>query len=95
MIFLIENCIVYNEETSCGACAEHCPTKAVHMVPYKGALTIPETDVSICVGCGACEYACPAEPFKAIYVEGNPLHQTAFKHEEKKNQNPKPQDFPF
>ncbi|MCE5205033.1 MAG: 4Fe-4S dicluster domain-containing protein [Porphyromonadaceae bacterium] len=68
--FIIENCIVYYDETSCGACSEHCPTQAVHMVPYKGVLTIPETDTSICVGCGGCEYVCPAIPFKAIYVEG-------------------------
>lgn len=68
--FIIENCIVYYDETSCGACSEHCPTQAVHMVPYKGALTIPETDTSICVGCGGCEYVCPAIPFKATYVEG-------------------------
>ena len=67
---IIENCIVYYDETSCGACSEHCPTQAVHMVPYKGALTIPEIDQEICVGCGGCEYVCPAIPFKAIYVEG-------------------------
>ena len=70
--FIMENCIVYYDETSCGACSEHCPTQAVHMVPYKGTLTIPETDTSICVGCGGCEYVCPAIPFKAIYVEGQP-----------------------
>jgi polyferredoxin len=68
--FIVENCIVYYDETSCGACSEHCPTQAVHMVPYKGSLTIPETDTSICVGCGGCEYVCPAIPYKAIYVEG-------------------------
>lgn len=68
--FIMENCIVYYDETSCGACSEHCPTQAVRMVPYKGVLTIPETDTSICVGCGGCEYVCPAIPFKAIYVEG-------------------------
>jgi len=68
--FIIENCIVYYDETSCGACSEHCPTQAVSMVPYKGALTIPHIEPSICVGCGGCEYVCPAIPFKAIYVEG-------------------------
>ncbi len=68
--FIIENCIVYYDETSCGACSEHCPTQAVHMVPYKDNLTIPETDPSICVGCGGCEYVCPAIPYKAIYIEG-------------------------
>ena len=61
-----------SDETSCGACSEHCPTQAVHMVPYKGALTIPEIRPEICVGCGGCEYVCPAIPFKAIYVEGLP-----------------------
>lgn len=68
--FVIENCIVHYDETSCGACSEHCPTQAVRMVPYKGALTIPETRPEICVGCGGCEYVCPAIPYKAIYVEG-------------------------
>jgi len=95
VIFLKNNCIVYTEEKSCGACSEHCPTKAVRMISYKGALTIPETDASICVGCGACEYACPAEPYKAIYVEGNLIHQTAFKYKEEKNMEKTPQDFPF
>lgn len=67
---ILENCIVYHDETSCGACSEHCPTQAVRMVPYKGVLTIPEINPEICVGCGGCEYVCPAIPFKAIYVEG-------------------------
>lgn len=68
--FILENCIVYYDETSCGACSEHCPTQAVSMIPYKGSLTIPHIEPSICVGCGGCEYVCPAIPFKAIYVEG-------------------------
>jgi polyferredoxin len=73
--FILENCIVYYDETSCGACSEHCPTQAVSMVPYKGSLTIPHIEPSICVGCGGCEYVCPAIPFKAIYVEGLKEHQ--------------------
>jgi ferredoxin len=95
VIFLLNNCIVNTKEKSCGACAEHCPTKAVRMVSYRGALTIPETNASICIGCGACEYACPAEPYKAIYVEGNPVHQTAFRFKEDKTKENIPQDFPF
>ena len=75
--FVKENCVVETEGTACGACSEHCPTKAVIMVPYKNNLKIPEVKNDYCVGCGACEYACPTIPFKAIYVEGNPLHQTA------------------
>lgn len=82
--FVRENCIVYNDETDCGACSEHCPTQAVHMVPYKDELTIPETDTSICVGCGGCEYVCPAKPHKAIYVEGLEAHNTIKFLKEKK-----------
>lgn len=81
--FIKENCIVYYDETSCGACSEHCPTQAVHMVPYKGSLTIPETNQDICVGCGGCEYVCPAIPFKAIYVEGlSTQNYIEIKHDE-------------
>jgi len=72
----LENCIVYTDETSCGACSEHCPTQAVHMVHYKGSLTIPAIEQEICVGCGGCEYVCPSKPWKAIYVEGIKTHHT-------------------
>jgi ferredoxin-type protein NapF len=95
VIFVMKNCVVYTDETSCGACSEHCPTKAVAMVPYKGMLTIPQTDTNICVGCGACEYACPVRPLRAIYVEGNPLHLTAFKPQEKKAEGGEMEEFPF
>lgn len=72
----LENCIVYTDETSCGACSEHCPTQAVHMVHYKDSLTIPQIEPEICVGCGGCEYICPAKPWKAIFVEGLTAHNT-------------------
>jgi ferredoxin len=41
-----ENCVVYTDNTSCGACSEHCPTRACDMVPYIGELTIPEVNES-------------------------------------------------
>lgn len=72
--FVLENCIVFTDGTSCGACSEHCPTQAVSMIPYKNGLTIPHTEIEICVGCGGCEYVCPATPHKAIYVEGIDKH---------------------
>ena len=75
--FVKENCIVETEGTACGACDERCPTKAVIMVPYKNNLQLPEVRNEYCIGCGACEYACPTIPYKAIYVEGNPVHQIA------------------
>lgn len=94
--FIKENCVVYTNETACGACSEHCPTKAVDMVFYKGKLTIPEVTDKICIGCGACEHSCPTNP-KSIYVDGNPVHLLADKPKEKKAETKsKPsEDFPF
>jgi ferredoxin len=76
--FVKENCIVEIEKTECGACSEHCPTKAVKMIKYNN-LHLPEVKEEYCIGCGACEFACPTKPYKAIYVEGNPIHLTAKK----------------
>jgi len=95
-IFIKQNCVVYTDGTACGACSEHCPTKAVDMVPYKDGLKIPEVTQAICVGCGACEYACPTHP-KSIYVEGHPVQQKALKPEAEKEEPVKrtEDDFPF
>ena len=93
--FIKENCVVYTENTACGSCSEHCPTQAVRMVPYKGSLTIPETDNTICVGGGACEYACPVIPYKAIYVDGNPIHEKAQEPKQEKLEDTELEEFPF
>jgi ferredoxin len=92
--FVKDNCIVYTEEKECGACSEHCPTKAVKMVPYK-KLVAPEVKEDYCIGCGACEFACPTKPYKAIYVEGKATHTLAKKPEVKKLEANVPEDFPF
>lgn len=95
-IFVKENCVVFTDETACGACSEHCPTKAVDMVPYKGNLVIPQVNQDICVGCGACEHPCPLpKDFKAIYIEGNATHQIAQKPVEEKATQKVQEDFPF
>ncbi len=38
-------------------------------------LRIPVVDTEKCIGCGKCEYLCPARPFSAIYVEGHEQHR--------------------
>ncbi|WP_029905775.1 4Fe-4S binding protein [Prevotella sp. 10(H)] len=97
VVFVEDICIVKTENTNCGACAEHCPTQAVTMIPYEGheGLTIPHTTPDICVGCGGCEFICPVRPNRAIFVEGNVVHQQrkAFEVEEKVEE--KIDDFGF
>ena len=93
--FIKDNCIVKTEKTACGACSESCPTKAVYMIPYEGNLVIPEINQDICIGCGHCEFACPTVPYKAIYVDGNPVHLAAKKPVNKESDIKKPVEFPF
>lgn len=77
-------CIVITENTSCGACSEHCPTQAVKMEPYKGGLTLPHVYEELCIGCGGCESICPVRPVKAINVLANKTHlQSTLPPEEK------------
>ena len=38
VVFNKDICVVNVNRTSCGACAEHCPVQAIHMVPFEGGL---------------------------------------------------------
>ncbi|MDR1610933.1 MAG: 4Fe-4S binding protein [Candidatus Symbiothrix sp.] len=80
--FDIERCVVYTDHTSCGACSEHCPTRAVKMEPFEGALTLPHVYDELCIGCGGCESICPVRPVKAINIQAVEVHQIAKKEEE-------------
>jgi polyferredoxin len=75
-----ENCIVHRDGLSCTACQRHCPTSAISLVAIdpgdSDSLKFPAVDNELCIGCGSCEYYCPARPFSAIYVEGNLMHHS-------------------
>ena len=88
-------CVVYSKNQSCGACAEICPTGAVHLVNYKNNLMAPELDNKICVGCGSCEYACPTRPIRAIKVEPYNKHRKLKIEEQKTEKEVKTEEFPF
>lgn len=67
--FNSRTCITQTEQVPCDACARHCRTKAIVMVQHNG-MPAPSINPRLCIGCGACEFYCPARP-KAIYVEGD------------------------
>jgi ferredoxin len=88
-------CIVKVKGTDCAACSEHCPTKAVYTIPYGDNLRLPKVNRDLCIGCGGCEYACPAQPEKAITVASRRQHGRAQKPVEQKAAPPPAGDFPF
>ncbi|MBQ9241717.1 MAG: 4Fe-4S dicluster domain-containing protein [Proteobacteria bacterium] len=62
----------------CRACGRACPNGAITFAVTQTAegkkAKIPVVDLERCIGCGACEYVCPARPLAAIHVEGIMQH---------------------
>ncbi len=71
-------CLPWAMATPCIVCEEWCPTspKAIYLQPAAVAdaeghlvqVKQPLIDPHLCVGCGACEYACPVQDRPAVYV---------------------------
>ena len=71
-------CLPWAMATPCIVCEEWCPTspKAIYLQPAEVAdaeghlkqVKQPFVDPHRCVGCGACEYACPVQDRPAVYV---------------------------
>ncbi len=94
--FYLEKCIVHTDGTDCGACDEHCPTKAITMIPYGDTpLYIPSLNTELCIGCGGCEYICPAIPDKAMVIHALSVHGRALEPTLDKQDKIKVDDFGF
>ncbi len=94
--FFPKKCIVFTDGTACGACEEHCPTKAITMIPFgKEGLYLPSVKQAFCIGCGGCEYICPALPEKAMIVHALEIQGTAQKPSLDKQEEVKVDDFGF
>ena len=78
-VWIKKNCLPLTDGVECGNCARHCPAGAIEMVPSdpddEESAYVPAVNEARCIGCGACEYLCPARPFSAIYVEGHEVHK--------------------
>ncbi|MCL2074464.1 MAG: 4Fe-4S binding protein [Marinilabiliaceae bacterium] len=78
-VFVRERCIPIVDLQECGNCERKCPTNAIMMVPSvpndANSLKIPALNENLCIGCGACEFLCPARPYSAIFVEGHKKHK--------------------
>lgn len=71
-------CLPWAMGTECIVCEEWCPTspKAIFLRPAEVTdregnikrVKQPYLDPNLCVGCGACEYACPVQDRPAVYV---------------------------
>lgn len=79
-VWIENNCIVNTDHVQCNICMRRCPTGAITQVALdpeqQKSLRIPVVNKEACIGCGACEYYCPARPFSAIYVEGYVRHHS-------------------
>ena len=71
-------CVVNTDGVSCGNCSRHCPAGAIRMVPKDAndprSPKIPTVIEDRCIGCGECEFLCPARPLSAIHVDGLSTH---------------------
>ena len=93
--FTPRRCVVTTDGTDCGACDEHCPTKAIRMVPFgRGNLRRPQVDEAYCIGCGACEFICPTNP-KAIVVVAETTHTIALPPKVEKQEQVQIDSFGF
>ena len=64
------HCLVNTRQAACTICIRRCPAKAIETIPFGNNLHMPKVNALLCIGCGRCEYECPAEPEKAIKVAG-------------------------
>lgn len=94
--FISDNCIVFKHKTDCGACDEHCPTKAISMKEWEGipGLYYPTVNPDMCIGCGGCEYVCPEMP-KAMVIRPLSVHGEAIPPKEDKQEKVEISDFGF
>lgn len=78
-VWIKNNCVVFTDSVKCDNCARQCPAGAIQMIAIdandENSRSFPSIDNERCIGCGACEFLCPARPFSAIFVNGVETHR--------------------
>lgn len=68
--FHSEHCIVHRDQTECGACTEHCPTKALSTFEGK----VPSCNTSVCIACNVCVQTCPQHAISLVSDGHDGMH---------------------
>lgn len=85
--------IDYDKCTGCGDCIKTCQGSALEMKKSRWNIRIPKLSVQYCIGCGACEFACPV---KAVRIHAIPVHEQAEVLVQKQVEDPNAgKDFAF
>ena len=67
----LKKCINFADESHpCTVCKDKCPAGAIKIICGR-----PAVEAELCIGCGACEFFCPASSAKAIRIEGYDKHK--------------------
>lgn len=64
-----ELCLMYASGEACGLCARRCPAGAIAITTAENGRRVPAVDFDRCIGCGECQWVCPARP-RAFVIEG-------------------------
>ncbi|MDR2513001.1 MAG: 4Fe-4S dicluster domain-containing protein [Puniceicoccales bacterium] len=95
----LTRCLVRTDDFACGACAEHCPTAALQFVKGPARFNEPQINQEHCIGCGACQFACPVKG-KAIRIRALEIHEMADELQQEDAKDPNADksaagEFPF
>ncbi|MCW8886481.1 MAG: ferredoxin-type protein NapF [Motiliproteus sp.] len=68
-----EACVTH-KQVVCRSCGENCEPEAIQFKLVAGRVAVPEIDLDLCNGCGACVAVCPTRAVKVSTDESEAVH---------------------